>query len=344
MNAAISVRVTVIMVEIAGRVRTREVSVTVVATSRTNAAATSHVVDHCVGINAYPDCFAALHHRRESSLVTRAAAELVAHRLVPGPPLAATHVLVRRRDLHRSEALGAQEVLALLGHVVPLPLKEVHKGHGSTVRGKGRQGSPQPTTLWRLERRPRRRRRRARRNVGALWEKRVVLPATVELKLAFGIHIQAAVPAAAGPLDRQHRTSLRDLELEGRVVHAVPDLDPRAPVVGTVLHVQALLWVCGPANLADAAHCVGEHLVQAALDAIPELDAVPVASPSRDDVEALLGLRSKPQEARAHLWPTRMGELQIALDRLLHPGTPADNGEIERAEGLQKALHDCLQQ
>ena len=118
-------------VEVAVLVQPRVVVLRVLRTAAARPAvlraARGHVVEHRVGVDLHPGVVAGADHVRELLAVAAAAVQLVAHRLVvlvPGVPLVGElHVLLRRRDLHRADALRAQGAAAFRGDRVPRPLE-----------------------------------------------------------------------------------------------------------------------------------------------------------------------------------------------------------------------------
>mmetsp|Transcript_3395 Transcript_3395/g.9349 ORF Transcript_3395/g.9349 Transcript_3395/m.9349 type:complete len:548 (-) Transcript_3395:158-1801(-) len=191
-----------------------------------------------------------------------------------------------------------EAVSVRLSELVQLPRNVAHVQHSVVRHGGEAQHHINFRVCWRWLQRARRRSSRpgrgavvARRGGQAEGDEGHVLPAAVELQLPIAAHVEALVATAAGPTDGFCLALRGDRELERRVaLRAVPDLDPRAPVVRAHLHVQALLGMRRPANGANSTHSVGEDLVLVIFRATPSLDAVPVAppEPARDNVKALV--------------------------------------------------------
>jgi len=118
-------------VEVAGLVEARVVVLRVrgAGAPRAGAREVRHVVDDRVHVDTDADGGATAHHVLELRGGARAAPrEGVAHRLVALAPILGRDdaVFVRRRHLHRMDARGAEDRLALRGDVVPAPVEEVH--------------------------------------------------------------------------------------------------------------------------------------------------------------------------------------------------------------------------
>ena len=87
-----------------------------------------HMVDHRIDINVDASGFAAIHHAGKLCAAAGAAFNLVAHRLVAGPPFPGINGFLWWRDLNSGKALGAKYVFTLCRNIVPLPFEQVDEG------------------------------------------------------------------------------------------------------------------------------------------------------------------------------------------------------------------------
>mmetsp|Transcript_83854 Transcript_83854/g.218307 ORF Transcript_83854/g.218307 Transcript_83854/m.218307 type:complete len:324 (+) Transcript_83854:430-1401(+) len=125
-DSAVVVGVATIVVHVLLRIDRRR-PIPIRLPSDAHAGSSSNMVDDGVRVDADPSIRAASHHVDEPSHVPRAAGEVVRHWLVPSPPGTSLDVLIRRGDLHCGEAFRAEPRFALLGHVRPRPLEQVHE-------------------------------------------------------------------------------------------------------------------------------------------------------------------------------------------------------------------------
>lgn len=102
------------------------------------AGARRHVVDHRVGDDLHTGRVAGVHHARERRLVAEAVLQLVADRLVGGPPLVALDVLGGGRDLDVAVTGRAELVGAGLGDRGVTPLEERRRDVLAAGRGRVR--------------------------------------------------------------------------------------------------------------------------------------------------------------------------------------------------------------
>ncbi len=123
--------VEVLVPEVAG-----VVVLAVVRAAGAGAGAGRHVVDHRVGDHLHARRVAGVDHVLEGRPVAEAPGDLVADRLVGGPPLRALDVLLGRGDLDEAVALRAERVGTGLGDGVEAPLEE----GGGDVLAAGRGG------------------------------------------------------------------------------------------------------------------------------------------------------------------------------------------------------------
>src|SRR5207247_7917191 len=111
-----------------------------------------HVIDDRVHVDAHPYRPAALHHVRELGVRAGAAArDAVAHRLVALAPVVVgcDAVFLWRRDLHRGESGGPENLLALGRDVRPPPFEEVHEHVARGHMAAGTVGGRERWALWR---------------------------------------------------------------------------------------------------------------------------------------------------------------------------------------------------
>lgn len=89
---------------------------------------TRHVVDDGIHNDIDTNAVALLDHVLEGAPVAGPALELVADRLVSGPPLASLDVLIWGAHLNSTETLGPQDIDTLVSDRVVTPFEQVHDG------------------------------------------------------------------------------------------------------------------------------------------------------------------------------------------------------------------------
>ncbi len=91
------------------------------------AAMSCRMIDHHIGVDLHACISATPDHVTKLGFGSAATDQIITHRLVTGPPLVQRNMLVRRRNLDRIIPFRTKEILALLGNIIPFPLKEMYK-------------------------------------------------------------------------------------------------------------------------------------------------------------------------------------------------------------------------